>query len=148
MNKIRHFYPLAVLVVFLFLFAGCSARTAISSNDFQSQAKSSGFTVSDNSTDESGAEKALIATKDGTDVQIDFYEFSDANASQNWYTTQKTELGTSGKTVVDSDVYNKYSLQNGDICYTVVRMDKTAVLCKTVASKKGVADDFLKKIKY
>lgn len=148
MSKIRHFCTMGIIGLFLFLFVGCSARTVISANEFQSQAKSSGFTVTANSSDESGAQKSLTATKDGTDVQINFYEFADASASQTWYTAQKAQLGTAGKTVVDSDAYNKYSVQNGDFSYIAVRMDKTAILCKTVASKKSVAEDFLKKIKY
>ena len=62
-------------------------------------------------------------------------------------TTSSPDLfGRPGKCAYCGFEFNTVQVRSK--AYTVVRMDKTAVLCKTVASKKGVADDFLKKIKY
>ncbi len=148
MKKLLKFCVVALAAAVVATFAGCSARTAISADDFQKQAKSSGFSVSEAAGNDSGAEKSLVATKDGSDVEIDFHAFSDAGNAQGWYTAQKGSLASSGKVVVDSDNYNKYTLANGEMYYVLVRMDKTAILCKTTANKKNEADSFLKTIHY
>ena len=140
----------AVLAAAVFTaFAGCSARTAATADSFEKQAKSAGFTVKTATGDSSGATKTLIATKDGTDVEVDFHQFANTYASQNWYSDQKGSMtvGT-GKTVVDSDAYNKYTLSNGEIRYVLVRMDKTALLCKAVSSRQSDVDALLKAIHY
>lgn len=129
-------------------FSGCAARTSISANDFQKQAKSAGYTVATASDTSSGASKVLSAKKDGTDVEICYYLFNTADAALTWYTTEKDGLSGSGKTIVDSDAYNKYTLTNGEIYYLVVRMDNTGILCKTTLAKKDEADQFVKALKY
>ncbi len=140
----------AVLAAAVFtMFAACSARSAVSADDFQKQAKSAGFTVAAPASDSSGASKSLTATKDGTDVEVDFHQFADAASAQNWYAEQKNTLTDgSAKNVVDSDAYNKYKLTNGEIFYEIVRMDNTAILCKTTTAKQSTAEGLLKSIRY
>lgn len=140
----------AVLAVALFtVFTACSARSTVSADDFQKQAKSAGFTVAAPSSDNSGATKSLAATKDGTDVEVDYHQFSDASSAENWYNQQKASLtqGT-GKNVVDSDAYSKYTVTNGEIYYVLVRMDDTAIVCKSTTAKQSVVDGLLKTLKY
>ena len=147
-KKALKFCAAVLTAAVLTVSSGCSARSAISADDFQKQAKGSGFSVSETANDNSGAERSLTALKDGTDVEIDYHIFSDESSAQNWYVAQKGSLAGSGKVIVDSDSYNKYTLVNGEIDQTLVRMDKTAVLCKTTAAKKSEADNFLKAIHY
>lgn len=148
MKKIWKICVVALAAAALTVFAGCSARAAVSADDFQKQAKSAGFTVAAPESDSSGASKSLTATKGGTDVQIDYHQFADASSAESWYSTQKSALTGSGKNVVDSDTYNKYTLTNGEIHYVLVRMDNTAVLCKTTSAKQSEGDSFLKSIRY
>lgn len=149
MKKIWKICAVALLASVLTVFAGCSARKAITADEFQKQAKSAGYTVTEPENDTSGATKSYVATKDGSDVEIDFLLFANAYSAQNWYSTQKNSMkaGTT-KTVVDSDNYSKYTVTNGEINYVLVRVDKTAVLCKAVTSKAGEIDSFLNTIKY
>lgn len=149
MKKIWKICAVALASAVLAVFAGCSARAAVSADEFQKQAKSAGFTVTAPASDGSGASKSLTAMKDGTDVEIDFHQFADAYTAQNWYAQQKSALTTgTGKNIVDSDAYSKYTLTNGEIYYALVRMDNTAIFCKSTAAKQSVTDGFLKSIKY
>ena len=148
-KKIWKICAVALAAAILTAFAGCSARTAATADEFEKQAKSAGFTVKTVTDDSSGAAKSLTATKDGSDVEADYHLFSTGDAAQNWYTEQKSSMtiGT-GKNVVDSDAYSKFTLTNGEIRYVLVRMDKTVVLCKTVDVKQSSIDSLLKAIGY
>lgn len=150
MKKIAKLCAVFLAAAVLTVFAACSARSAVSADEFQKQAKSAGFTVASPSSDDSGAAKSLTATKDGTDVEVDFHQFSDAPAAESWYGQQKTLMASagSGKNVVDSDAYSKYTLTNGEISYELVRMDNTVIFCKTTTAKQNVADSLLKSLKY
>jgi hypothetical protein len=149
MKKIWKICAVALLASMLTVFAGCSARTAITADEFQKQAKSAGYTVTEPENNDSAATKSYTATKDNSDVEIVFRIFSDAYSAQNWYSTQKSSLKTETvKTAVDSDNYSKYTVTNGEIYYVLVRVDKTVVFCKAVASKAGEVDSFLSTIKY
>lgn len=148
MKKKLKILAAALAAVALTAFAGCSARSAVSAEDFEKQAKSAGYTVTAASGDSSGASKTLTAAKSGKPEQIIFHVFANGISAQNWYSAEKTELGGTAKTVVDSDNYNKCTLENGDIYYVLVRMDNTAVLCRVSPSNKSAADSFLKAIKY
>ena len=149
MRKIWKICAVALSAAVLTVLAGCSARTAITADEFQKQAKSAGYTVTAPENDDSAAMKSFVATKSGSDVQIDYHLFANAYSAQNWYNTQKNSMKTgTTKTVVDSDNYSKFTVSNGEIRYVLVRMDKTALLCKAVSSKSGDVDSFLKTIKY
>lgn len=139
-------FSLALAVIMA--FAGCSARSAISADDFQKQAKSAGYTVASQTSDTSGAAKSFSATKSGTDIQILYYSFSADADAQNWYSSQKNGLSGTGKTIVDSDTYNKYTETVGDIYFLLVRMDNTVIICKTPSAKSGDANNFISSIKY
>jgi ABC-type glycerol-3-phosphate transport system substrate-binding protein len=149
MKKIWKICAVALSAAILTVFAGCSARTAISADEFQKQAKSAGYTVTEPENDSSAALKTYVATKDGSDVEIDFHSFANAYSAHNWYSDRKNSMksGTT-KTVVDSDNYSKYTVSNGEIRYVLVRVDKTVILCKAIASKAGEIDSFLNTIKY
>ncbi len=148
MKKLVKFCAVLLAVTMVSAFSGCAARTTISADDFQKQAKSAGYTVSTASDTDAGASKVLSAKKDGTDVEICYYLFNTADVALTWYSSEKDELSGSGKTIVDSDVYNKYTTTNGEIYYLVVRMDNTGILCKTTLAKKDEADQFVKSLKY
>ncbi len=149
MKKIAKICAVALAAAVLTAFAACSARSAVSADEFQKQAKSAGFTVAAPASDSSGASKSLTATKDGTDVEVDFHQFTDASSAADWYGQQKSSLPSgSGKNVVDSDAYSKYTLTNGEIYYALVRMDNTVVFCKTTTGKQSAADGLLKTLKY
>ncbi len=148
MKKMTKICAVILAVALFTVFTACSARSTVSADEFQKQAKSAGFTVETPSSDNSGATKSLGATKDGTDVEVDYHQFSDATSAENWYGQAKGSLQGTGKNVVDSDAYSKYTVTNGEIYYVLVRMDDTALVCKSTTAKQSVVDGFLKTLKY
>jgi hypothetical protein len=149
MKKIGKIFTTVLAVAVLTVFAGCSARSAVSADEFEKQAKSAGFTVTTPESDSSGAEKSLTATKGGSDAEVDFHQFSDASSAQSWYSEQKSALTSgSGKNVVDSDAYSKYTLTNGEIYYAIARIDNTVIYCKTTIANQSAADNLLNALHY
>ena len=131
------------------LFSACSARTPVSSDDFQKKAEAAGFTVSADVSESSGAAKALNAVKDGEDTEISFFEFTDSAAARERYASlKKTLFPSGGGSAVDSSAYNKYAGRNGELYYTLVRLDNTVLSCKGTAANKKPIDDFISQIKY
>lgn len=143
---------LAVLLAALSVtaLAGCSARKAVTAEEFQTAAESAGFTVTDTSSSDysSSAKQTLSAVKDGVDVSVTYYAFADTDSALSWYNSEKSSLPVTGKTTVDSDAYNKYSLTNGEVYYLVIRMDATALLCKTTTAKQSEAESLVTALKY
>lgn len=148
MKKIARFCAVFLAAAAVLAFSGCSARTAVSADGFQERAKSAGYTVAAVTDDNSLADKVLSAKKNGTDVEIRYYSFKTADSAINWYSTEKDNLPEDGKTVVDSDAYNKYTVSNGEIHYMIIRMDNTGILCKTTLQNESEADSFVKSLKY
>lgn len=148
MKKNAGFFA-ALLLVSALLLSACSARTPISADSFQKEAKSAGYQVSESSASASDAVKSLTAAKENSDTQISFSQFADASAAEESYASLKQSLTvTGGKNTVDSDSYNKYTAQNGEIYYTLVRMDNTLLFCKGTLEKKSEIDSFIQSIKY
>lgn len=138
----------AALAACLLILSACSARTPISNDDFQKKAESLGYKVSDSSSSGSDA-KTMTATKSDSDTQITFTTFSDASTAQEQYASLKESLKATGGTgTVDSDAYNKYTAQNGEIYYTLVRMGNTLLDCKGTVGKKDEIDSLVKALKY
>lgn len=148
MKKLFKLCVVSLAAAVLVAFTGCSARSTISSDEFQKQAKSAGYTVTAQTQSDTTVTKCLAATKSNSDTQIFYLTFSSAANAQSWYSSQKNGLSGTGKTVVDTDTYNKYNLTNGEIYYLLARMDDTAVFCKTTVAKKSEADNFVSSIKY
>ncbi|WP_326974912.1 hypothetical protein [Caproicibacter sp. BJN0012] len=139
----------AALAACLLVLSACSARTPISSDDFQKKAEALGYKVSQDSSSSGSDAKTLTAAKSDSDTQITFTTFSDASAAQEQYASLKESLkATGGTSTVDSDSYNKYTAQNGEIYYTLVRMGDTLLNCKGTVGKKDEIDNFVKEIKY
>lgn len=138
----------AVLAAAAVFLSACSARTAASADGFQKQAEAAGYKVT-SQTASAGAAKELTAAKDGSDTTITFFTFSDSSSAEQEYVTMKQDLTASGgSSTVDSATYNKYVAQNGELYYTLIRMDSTILSCKGTVDKKSEIDSFVSKIKY
>lgn len=146
MKKIIQICMIAFAALFVAAASGCSARSAISADDFQKKAKSMNYTVAASTSASTFVKTAYEAQKG--DTAITFYKFDTPAHAQSWYSTQNQSLTGNGQTVVDSDMYNKYTLTNGEIYYLIVRMDDTYVSCKTTIAQKGEAENFINSIKY
>lgn len=140
----------AALAAGLLILSACSARTPISNDDFQKKAEALGYQVTQDSSSSGSDAKSLTAAKSDSDTQIVFTTCADASAAQEQYSTLKDSLktATAGSGNVDSDAYNKYTAQNGEIYYVLVRMDNTVLNCKGTVAKKDEIDSLVKAIKY
>jgi hypothetical protein len=139
----------AALAACLLILSACSARSPVSSGDFQKQAKTLGYKVSQIAPATDGAEDLFIASSDSSYTQFRFLTFSDASSAMEGYKSLKeATFHSDGESTVDSDAYNKYTAQNGEIYYTLIRMDNTVLDCKSTTSKKDEIESFVKAIKY
>ncbi len=148
MKKAFQICLLALAAAAVFALAGCSARSSVSYGDFEQKAKAAGFKVSEQAAPSEEVTKAFSATKDGSDTQLTFLTFDTLTDAQSWYFAQKNSLPSGGKTLVDSDSYNKFTLSNGEIYYVLVRMDDTFLSCQTTVSRTDEIGSFLSSIGY
>ena len=148
MKKAFEFCMLALAAAAVVSLSGCSARSAVSYGDFEQKAEAAGFKVSEQTAPSEEVTKDLSAAKDGSDTQFSFLTFDTDTHAQSWYFSQKDSLPAGGKTLVDSDSYNKFTLSNGEIYYVLVRMDNTFLSCQTTVSKADEVGSFLNSIKY
>ncbi|NLG92221.1 MAG: hypothetical protein GX485_01415 [Clostridiales bacterium] len=135
----------------LFALTGCSARTAVTADEFKKQAEAQGFKVTDTSGYSISAEKCLEATKSETGTNITYLVFSSEASAQQSYKSMKSSIsnGTGGKASnVDSSSYNKYPYVNSELTHTLVRMNKTIIYGKATLTHKNQVDDFMKAVKY
>ncbi|WP_411675795.1 hypothetical protein [Caproicibacter sp.] len=138
----------AVILSAALILSACSARTPISADDFQKKAEAAGYKVTQDTSYGSDA-KSLVASKSDSDTQITFAVFTDSTSAQQKYASLKKSLTvTGGESTVDADAYNKYTAENGEIYYTIIRMDNTLLDCKGTIAKKDEIDSFVKTVKY
>ncbi len=149
MKKNIKVIPLMLAFVIMLLLPGCSVRKPVSAANFKKEAEKEGFTVSEKTSSDVGAESYLIASKKGSDTKIVYLSFGSASSAHDGYTAAIGDLIPSGgKNVVDSDTYNKYTVSKGELYYAVTRMDDTVIYCSAVTSQKDEADNFMKAVNY
>ncbi len=148
MRKSAAFLAALLAAAVLLTAGGCSARSAVSPEDFQKKAEGLGYSVQAQTSSQAGAEKELSAAKDGSDVQVAFTDFGTAADAMSAYSAVKEGLPSAGGKTLDTDAYNRYAVTNGEIYYALVRMDHTVLSCKAAASKKKDVDALVSAIKY
>ena len=145
----------ALFLAFIFLFTGCSKKTAITSSDFKSKAEAEGYTVTDvisqYSSYEYVKEAYVASSSDG--YQIEFYVLSDKDMAKSMFETNKAIIENANgnnkmKTEVNLSNYNKYSISTSTTYGYLCRIDNTLVYVNTNKDYKDKVKDFIKKIKY
>ncbi|HBC27920.1 MAG TPA: hypothetical protein DC013_10970 [Ruminococcaceae bacterium] len=143
-------FPLILLAaVLLFVFSGCSARTAISAKDFQTLAEKAGYTVTDNTKTAAGAKSFLTASND-KDAELSYAALSDDAAALRVYNSFRDQIqaGDNKAKNVDSTPYAKYSVTNGELHYVVCRVNNTVIYGKCTAADAAAMDRFFDSIHY
>lgn len=149
MKRFVKIYAAVITAALLLIMSGCSARTPLSADDFKKQAENQKFTVTAETSSDSSIDKYMIADKSGTDTKIVYLSFSDNSSARDQYASLKEDAAPSGGgDAVDSDSYNKYTVTNGELYYTIARIDNTVIYCKTTTTHKDEADNFMKAVKY
>ncbi len=151
MKKIIKLCTALLAVVTLLSFVGCSARSPVTADEFTKQAKAQGFTVKEATAPNADVDKYLTATKAETGTEIVFISFKTDSAAESLYTSFKKNI-TDGTTAtaktLDSATYSKYTLVNGELNHTLVRMNGTIVYGKATSAHQNQVEDLFKAIKY
>mgnify|MGYP005781154207 FL=1 len=137
---------LSALMCALLLFpSGCSARSAVTPETFQSAAESAGFTVTQEEAQQ-GTEAYYTASKD--DIDISYVEYGSSADAQGAYATMKKSIEAEGASVVESDSYCKYTVTNGEMYHVLIRSGATLVYGKTPASGQSSLDQLVSDLDY
>lgn len=150
-KRINRGAALLAFAVLLLAFAGCSARSPITADDFSKQAKSQGFTVKDGNTSNAGVDKYLDAVNSETETEISFLSFQSESSAEETYVSIKksiSEGANANAKTIDSAAYSKVTVVNGELHHTLARMGSTIVYGKATSSHQNQVDDFFKAIKY
>ncbi len=151
MKKLIKFCAAVLAAVTMLSLTACSARSAITADDFSKQAKAQGFTVKESTSSNADVDKYLTATKEEAGTELVFISFKSDSAAESLYTSLKKSISegapATGKTL-DSATYNKYTLANGELNHTLARMDATLVYGKANSTNQDQVDEFFKAIKY
>ena len=137
---------LSALMCALLLFpSGCSARSAVTPETFQSAAESAGFTVTQEEAQQ-GTEAYYTASKD--DIDVSYVEYGSSADAQGAYATMKKSIEAEGASVVESDSYCKYTVTNGEMYHVLIRSGATLVYGKTPASGQSSLDQLVSDLDY
>ena len=130
----------AALASMAVILAGCSARSEIAPDSFQSAAEGAGFTVTQ---EESEQDVAAYYTAVKEDAAVSYFEFNNASDAQAAYASLKKSIATSGASVVESDAFCKYSVTNGEIYHIIIRSGTTLVYAKSPSSQQEYVDQLV-----
>ena len=150
MKKLNKCSLFLLLFAIIFTFPGCSARNAITADTFQKEAKSSGYTVKQNTSTNTSVVSYYTGTTSSTDDELDYLTASSVSSAQEIYNSMKDSIvaGDNKPQNIDSSSYSKYAVTNGEIYYVLVHVDKTVVYSKTTVANKTKVDKFFSSIKY
>lgn len=152
MKKIVQLCAAILALTAIFALTGCSARTPITADEFSKQATAAGFAVQEESAASNlDVDKLISATKSEAGTEILFVSVKTDAAAEDMYKSIKASISkdTSGSSsTLDSSTYSKYTLTNGELNHTLVRMNKTIVYGKANTPVKDQVDSFFKSINY
>lgn len=135
----------ALMCALLLFPSGCSARSAVTPETFQSAAESAGFTVTQEEAQQ-GTEAYYTASKD--DIDVSYVEYGSSADAQGAYATMKKSIEAEGASVVESDSYCKYTVTNGEMYHVLIRSGATLVYGKTPASGQSSLDQLVSDLDY
>ena len=135
----------ALMCALLLFPSGCSARSAVTPETFQSAAESAGFTVTQEEAQQ-GTEAYYTASKD--DIDVSYVEYGSSADAQGAYATMKKSIEAEGASVVESDSYCKYTVTNGEVYHVLIRSGATLVYGKTPASGQSSLDQLVSDLDY
>ncbi len=144
-SVIRKAAASALMCALLLFPSGCSARSAVTPETFQSAAESAGFTVTQEEAQQ-GTEAYYTAAKD--DIDVSYVEYGSSADAQGAYATMKKSIEAEGASVVESDSYCKYTVTNGEVYHVLIRSGATLVYGKTPASGQSSLDQLVSDLDY
>lgn len=136
----------------LLFCTGCSARTPVTAEEFETQASAVGFTVETPSVDPETYVSARTAYDQTIDMQIDFAVCKDQETATTTYNGLKEYIGepkTAERTTnVDSAAYSKYTVENGELYFVIARIEDTVLYGTGKLAQRNKMDELLSAIQY
>lgn len=150
MKKLTLLFTVVLAAAAVLSFSGCSARSAVTADQFKKQAESLGYKVTEGTASSADIQKSLSAEKSESGSQVVYYSFASDAAAEDAYISVKKNItagGTKGKSL-DTATYTKYTLVNGELSYTLTRMNATLVFGKTTTVHQDEVTALFDALKY
>ncbi len=129
------------------LAAGCSARRAVSAEEFTAAAEDAGFTVT-----QEAEGPSVMLEKDG--ATITFVECGSSSAANQVYSGQRETLQSTAESgggtprTLDSDTYRHYFVTVGDFYYALVQNGGTVCFVEAAATDQETVESLLREVGY
>lgn len=146
-----------ILLMSIFLFAGCDKKL-LTSDNFKSTMEKKGFKVYNvieqyNQDNQNLVETAYIASNEEAGYQIEFLVFKSVDACKNSFQINRSAFRENMKdndkeSSVSKDNYSKYTLRNKDTYYVVSRVNTSLIYLDVDGSYKKEVDKILKELGY
>lgn len=140
-----------LVFAFAFLFAGCSAKTPVTLDEFKQTMQKAGYSIHD-VTAQYGeiAQSVTVARKDN--YQVEFFVLkSDEDAAAS-FASNKNRLepmeGGNVKTSVTASNYSSYNLTTKDQFYGVYRVGHTMIYLRVPKEQKDAVSELVKALGY
>lgn len=113
-------FPFLLLAVFV--MSGCSAKSAATPEQFQKAAEEAGYTVEEQ---DAGTMASIhSATKEDSTSTLMFYVCSSESEAKSALSTLRQSMPSDQKHV-NSSYYTRYTAEDDETYYTVIRMGNT-----------------------
>lgn len=153
----RKICVVSLMILLLLSLASCGKpKTALSSDEFQSQMNEAGYEVidaRDQFSDEDPVESVLLAIYENGSYQIEFYVFpTESDATQTFDNIKSRFESGKGSSSSYSSVtlsnYSKYTLTTNGEYSVISRIANTLIYVVTTDANKDAVNDTLKALGY
>lgn len=153
--KIKKFFSLIFLIIFIFTLTGCMEKNSINSDRFISISKKDKlnvYNVTDQYKKSPSIKKGYVAAN-LRGWKVEFYELKDSDSAEEMFDKNKAafEKDKTDKNVdASSNIrnYNTYSLTTSVNYYYLSRIDNTLLYVKVELSHKNSVKKFIDKLGY
>ncbi len=136
-------FPLLLLTAFV--LPGCSAKSAATPEQFQKAAEEAGYTVEEQ---DAGTMVSIhSATKEDSTSTLMFYVCNSESEAKSSLSTLRLRM-PSDQEHVDSSYYTRYSAEDDETYYTVIRMGNTLLTAAVEPDDKETVDAVVSALGY
>lgn len=140
----------------LFVITGCGNKKSLTSEEFITKLKDSGYSIQDATGQFAGYDnisQVTLAISPDSSYQIEFYELSNSDNAVAFFNNNKTKFenskgSASAETSVDIGNHSKYTLLTDGYYKLVSRINNTVIYLNVPASYKSNVNKVLKEIDY
>lgn len=142
-NSFKRTAALVALAV-LVLVSGCSARNAVTAEQFRSSAESLGYTVADTA-QETALDVSFEAEKE-PGIKIEYLQFSSDSDAQTKYNALLSGIQSDSGNAVDTSTYRKYTVEIGDLYHVLIKNGNVVLYGSAGVAEKEELDRFFQSV--